>query len=333
MTDNAGQAGQPAHDERGGIAVSLRGLDPRQLGLPIAVIALFAYFSIASTHFFDSANFQNIARQGSALTAVAIGQTFVVLTAGIELSVGATVGLVSVVVALATIEFGLVVGLLIGLGAAAAVGLINGTVVSRLGVAPFVATLAMLSAAAGVALMLSGGVPVSGLPESIRSIATSDVAGVPVSALIAFGLLLLAAFILRWTRLGRYIYAVGGNAEAARLAGIPVSRVLVSAYVLCSLFTAVGAVILTARVSSGQPNLGGDLALQSIAAVVIGGVSLFGGRGNLIGVAFGAVFISVLANGLNLLNVASYMQMLVIGVALVAAVALDRFMARRSGEE
>lgn len=308
-------------------------VDIRQLGLPFAVIALLVYFSIASPYFLDLTNFQNVGRQGAALAAVAFGQTFVILTAGIDLSVGATIALVSVSTAWGGTQYGLTGALVCGLAAGLAVGFVNGTVVARLGVAPFVATLAMLSIAGGAALIISGGVPIRGLPTQVTDLATLEVGPVPAPVVVSFGLFAIAFVILRWTRLGRYFYAIGGNAEAARLAGIPTGRVTVAAYVLCSLFTAVGAIILTGRVHSGQPTLGADLTLQSIAAVVLGGVSLFGGRGSLVGVAFGIAFISILANGLNLLGVASYTQMLIIGAALIAAVAFDRLVARRSGEE
>lgn len=308
-------------------------VDIRQLGLPLAVIALLVYFSIASPYFLDLTNFQNVGRQGAALAAVAFGQTFVILTAGIDLSVGATIALVSVSTAWGGTQYGLTGALVCGLAAGLAVGFVNGTVVARLGVAPFVATLAMLSIAGGAALIISGGVPIRGLPTQVTDLATLEVGPVPAPVVVSFGLFAIAFVILRWTRLGRYFYAIGGNAEAARLAGIPTGRVTVAAYVLCSLFTAVGAIILTGRVHSGQPTLGADLTLQSIAAVVLGGVSLFGGRGSLVGVAFGIAFISILANGLNLLGVASYTQMLIIGAALIAAVAFDRLVARRSGEE
>ncbi len=311
----------------------LAGVDIRQLGLPVAVVALVVYFSIASPHFLDLTNFQNIGRQGAALAAVSFGQTFVILTAGIDLSVGSTIALVSVSTAWGGSQYGLTGALLCGLGAGLAVGLVNGAVVARLGVAPFVATLAMLSIASGAALIISGGVPIRDVPSQITDLATLNVGPVPASVVVSFALFAIAFVVLRWTRLGRYFYAIGGNAEAARLAGIPTGRVTVAAYVLCALFTAVAAIILTGRVHSGQPTLGADLTLQSIAAVVLGGVSLFGGRGSLVGVAFGIAFISILANGLNLLGVASYTQMLVIGAALIAAVAFDRLVARRSGEE
>jgi ribose transport system permease protein len=181
-------------------------------------------------------------------------------------------------------------------------------------------------------LTIAGGVPIRDLPEGFTTLSATEIAGIPLMVAVSVLLFVLAFAVLRWSRLGRYIYALGGNAEATRLAGVGTGRVTVAAYALCSLFTAVGAVFLTARVHQGQPTLGEDLMLQSIAAAVLGGVSLFGGRGSVVGVAFGVLFISVLSNGMNLLNVSSYAQMLVIGVALIAAVAVERLLAVRSGE-
>lgn len=308
-------------------------VDIRQLALPFAVAALIAYFGISAKYFLDLNNFQNIGQQGAALAVVAFGQTFVILTAGIDLSVGATVGLVSVTSAWGGARYGVAGSLICGLGSALVVGLVNGLIIVRLRVAPFVATLATTSVAAGAALMICGGIPLTGVPTALTNLSTTKIGPMPAVVAVSLVFFVLAYVLLRWTRLGHYLFAVGGNAEASRLAGIPNGAVLLGAYTLCALFTGVGGIILTARVYSGQPNIGQSLTLQSIAAVVLGGVSLFGGRGSVIGVAFGVAFISILANGLNLMNVASYTQMLVIGAALVAAVAFDRLIARRVGEE
>jgi ribose transport system permease protein len=310
-----------------------RDIDVRQFALPLAVAALVAYFALSADYFFDLTNFQNIGQQGAALAVVAFGQTFVILTAGLDLSVGATIGLVSVTTAWGGSHYGLAGALCCGLGSAVVVGLVNGLIIVRLRVAPFIATLATTSVVAGAALMISGGIPLTGVPTTLTNLSTTKIGPMPAVVAISLVFFVLAYVLLRWTRLGHYFFAVGGNAEAARLAGIPNGTVLLGAYVLCSLFTGIGGVILTARVYSGQPNLGQSLTLEAIAAVVLGGVSLFGGRGSIIGVAFGVAFISILANGLNLMNVASYTQMLVIGAALVAAVAFDRLIARRVGEE
>lgn len=299
------------------------------VGLPLAVFLLAVLFSMTSEFFLTVQNLRNVGLQAAALAAVSFGQTLVILTGGLDLSVGSIVALVSVVSALAMVELGIPLGILVGLSAGVAVGLINGLVVTRLRVFPFIATLAMLSIASGLALNISGGTPVAGLPSEFTLLAWSRIGGVPVPLLIALLLLLLAFLFLRYTWLGRNIYAVGGNPQAAYLSGINVQRATIAAYALSAFCAAVGAIILTARVGSGQPTLGAALPLESVAAVVLGGVSLFGGRGSVITVAFGVAFVSILANGLNLLNVSSYTQMMVIGTALIVAVALDQRFAQR----
>lgn len=301
----------------------------RQIGLPLAVLGLVVLFAATSNVFMSLQNFRNIGLQATALAAVSFGQTLVILTAGLDLSVGSTVALVSVVSALAMTSFGIPAGLLAGLLTGVAVGLANGLVVTRLRVFPFIATLAMMSFASGLALNLSGGTPVIGLDVAFTDTAYDNFLGVPVPVVVALMLLIATFLILRYVRLGRHIYAVGGNQEAARLSGIKVDAVKLAAYMYCGFCSAIGSLILTARVASGQPTLGMSLPLESVAAVVLGGVSLFGGRGSVIGVAFGVAFVSILSNGLNLLNVSSYTQMMVIGVALAGAVALDQVLVRR----
>jgi ribose transport system permease protein len=305
----------------------------RDIGLPLAVIALIILFSAMSPVFLTVQNFRNIGIAAAALAAVSFGQTFTILTAGLDLSVGSTVALVSVIAAFGMRSQGMAVGIIEGLIAGAAVGLVNGIVITRLKVFPFIATLAMLSILSGLALNLSSGVAVSGLPRGFGDLAYQSLAGIPVPVIIALLVLAVSHFVLRYTRLGRHIYAVGGNEGAARLSGINTDFVKVAAYVICGFCAAVGSIILTARVASGQPTLGTSLPLESVAAVVLGGVSLFGGRGSVVGVAFGVAFVSILSNGLNLLNVSSYTQLMVIGAALIAAVALDQAIVRRRAGE
>lgn len=308
-------------------AERVKAIDLRKVGLPIVVVALVVFFSITSDVFLTTQNWQNIGLQASALACVAFGQAYVVLTAGIDLSVGSTVALVSVVAAMAmgnSVLLAVVVALAVG----ALVGLVNGLVITRLRVAPFIATLAMLSIAAGLALNISGGTPIVGLPEEFTSFAYTKLSGVPWPVVLAVIVFAFAYFVLRATRLGRNIFATGGNAEAARLSGINTRATTLATYVICSILASIGGLILTSRVASGQPSLGGDLALQSVAAVVLGGVSLFGGRGGLIGVAFGVAFVTVLTNGLNLMNVSSYTQLMVVGGAMIIAIALDQYLSR-----
>jgi ribose transport system permease protein len=300
----------------------------QEIGLPVAVLLLIIFFSAMSPVFLSGPNFRNMGLAAAALAAVSFGQTFTILTAGLDLSVGSTVALVSIVASLIMREYGVPSGIVVALAVGCAVGLVNGLVITRLRVVPFIATLAMLSVLSGLALNISGGLPVSGLPSSFGDLAYTAYFAIPAPVLIAFATLIASQLLLRFTRFGRHIYAVGGNQQAARLSGIKTDRVKLVAYVVCGFCASVGSIILTARVASGQPSLGTSLPLESVAAVVLGGVSLFGGRGSVIGVAFGVAFVTILSNGLNLLNVSSYTQMMVIGAALIIAVALDQAVVR-----
>jgi ribose transport system permease protein len=304
----------------------------REIGLPFIVVLMIIGFSFSSDVFLSAPNFRNIGVSAAALAAVSFGQTFAIMTAGLDLSVGSNVALVSIVGALVMRGHGIMPGVAASLATGAAVGLVNGIVITRFKVFPFIATLAMMSVVSGLALSLSGGVAVTGVPSAFGDLAYQQLFGIPVPVVIAAAVLVVAFFILRYTRLGRRIYAVGGNEQAARLSGIDVGRIKIAAYVLSGACASVGSVILTARVASGQPSLGGTLPLESVAAVVLGGISLFGGQGSIIGVAFGVLFISILSNGLNLMNVPSYTQMMLVGAALILAVALDqRFGSGRGG--
>jgi len=301
----------------------------REIVLPLVVAFMILLFSLISDVFFSVPNFRNIGVAAAALACVSFGQTFAIITAGLDLSVGATVALVSILSAFAMRSHGIAAGIFAALLTGCAVGLVNGLVIAKLKVFPFIATLATMSIISGLALRLSGGVPVTGVPNAFADLAYDLIFGIPVPVVIALCVLVITALILRYTRIGRHIYAIGGNEEAARLSGIAIDRVKLTAYVLSGFCAAVGSIILTARVASGQPSLGTSLPLESVSAVVLGGVSLFGGRGSVIGVAFGVLFVSILSNGLNLLNVSSYTQMMVIGAALIVAVALDQALTRR----
>lgn len=304
----------------------------REAILPLVVVVMIAVFSLLSDVFLTVPNFRNVGVAAAALAAVSFGQTFAILTAGLDLSIGAAVALVSVTSALAMRRYGIPAGIGTALAVGCLAGLVNGLVVAKLKVFPFIATLATMSIMSGLALQLSAGVPVTGVPDSFSNLAYDRLFGIPMPVVIALLVLVVATLILRYTRVGRHIYAVGGNEEAARLSGIAIDRVKLFAYVLSGLCAAVGSLILTARVASGQPSLGTSLPLEAVSAVVLGGVSLFGGRGSVIGVAFGVLFVSILSNGLNLLNVSSYTQMMVIGVALIVAVAVDQAFSGKRGK-
>lgn len=322
-----------SRDDSGGKPLAFLQRYGREIGLPVIVVAMTVVFSLNSAVFLSVSNFRNIGVSAAALAAVSFGQTFAILTAGLDLSVGSIVALVSIVGALVMRDHGVAAGVIAALATGAIVGLVNGFVVARLKVFPFIATLAMMSIVSGLALSLSAGVAVTGVPDAFSSMAYARAFGIPVPVLIAVAVLAVCIVVLRFTKLGRRIYAIGGNEEAARLSGISINAVKVTAYVLSGFCAAVGSLILTARVASGQPSLGVTLPLESVAAVVLGGVSLFGGRGSVVGVAFGVLFISILSNGLNLLNVPSYTQMMVIGSALILAVSLDQtFIGSRFGK-
>jgi ribose transport system permease protein len=297
--------------------------------LPVLLVAGLAYFSLMSDNFFQERNATNIGRQLSFLLIVTMAQMLVLLTAEIDMSVGFTIALTSVVSSKMMVDHGVLVGILAGLAVGLVIGLINGVIVARFRVPSFIVTIGMGSIAFGLALQISSGSPISGLPESFTSaLGNSNLGIVPVSLLIALGVFAVLYLVLNWTTLGRYFYAVGGGENAARLVGVPVFRTKVLAFVLCSVLTSLAGILLTARVSSGEPNLGGDLLIMSIAAAVLGGTSFFGGEGRLGLVAVGALFLVVLNNGMNLIRVSSYTQGIVLGVLLVTAVVIDRL---RSG--
>ncbi|MGI5881721.1 MAG: ABC transporter permease [Dethiobacteria bacterium] len=300
-----------------------------QYGLPIATVILFAFLSFTAPSFLTGYNIQNISRQVAALAVAAFGQAIVVITAGLDLSVGATMALVSVFFAIGTLKYGMFVGIIIALAIGLVVGFLNGSIVARFDISPFIVTMGMASIARGIALTVTGGTPVHGMSEGFAEIGVGSFLGIPNPILIAIMAFFVCFFMLMYTRLGRHIYAVGGNKEASRLSGVKVDWCTVKVYLICGLLAAVAGIILTSRVRSGQPTLGTGYELQSVAAVVLGGVSLYGGRGNLVGVFFGVLFIGILGNGLNLLNVSSYTQQIVIGIVLILAIVMDSVLLRQ----
>jgi ribose/xylose/arabinose/galactoside ABC-type transport system permease subunit len=303
--------------------------------LPVLLVVAIATFALVGPRFLSAINGTNISRQLSFLLLVTIAQMLVLLTAEIDMSVGATIALTSVVSSMAMVGVGgegvgtVLAGVLAGVAVGLVVGLVNGLIVARFRVPSFIVTIGTASVATGVALLLSKGTPITGLPESFtEALGSSDVAGVPVSFLLAIAVLALVWFLLNWTVLGHYLYAVGGGEDAARLVGVPVLRTKVTAFVLCSVLTSLAEVLLTARVSSGEPTLGQEFVILAIAAAVLGGTSFFGGEGRLGLVAVGALFLVVLSNGMNLIRVSSYVQEVVLGGLLVAAVIIDRLRRR-----
>jgi len=296
-----------------------------RFGLLFVILLVGLGLTLTTDTFLSVANLTNVARQVSINGILAVGVTFVLLTAGVDLSLGSVVALSGV--ACATFahpgEHPVVVPIAIGLLTGAACGLVNGVLVTRGGVAPFIVTLGMMTIARGLALIVSGGRPVANMSNELTALA-GDFYGLPIPVLCFTGVALLAWFFLRHFRLGRHIYAVGGNEHAARAAGVPVERVKLFAYGLCGLLTGLAGVVLAARITTGQPNAGQAYELDAIAAVVIGGTSLAGGVGTITGTLLGVLLIGVINNGLDLQGVSSYYQAVIKGVIIVGAVWLDR---------
>jgi len=296
-----------------------------RFGLLLVILLVGLFLSLSTDSFMSVANLTNVARQVSINGILAVGVTFVLLTGGVDLSLGSVVALSGV--ACATFahpgDHSVFVPIAVGLLTGAACGLVNGTLVTLGGVAPFIVTLGMMTIARGLALIFSGGRPVADMSNELTALA-GDLFGIPIPMLCFAGVAAAAWFFLSNFRLGRHIYAVGGNENAARAAGVPVEKVKLFAYGLCGLLAGLAGVVLAARITTGQPNAGQAYELDAIAAVVIGGTSLAGGVGTITGTLLGVLLIGVINNGLDLQGVSSYYQAVIKGVIIVGAVWLDR---------
>ena len=305
---------------------SFFGLILVSIGIGIAV-----YFKAGENLFFTSDNILTLLRQASFNAIMAAGVSVVIITAGIDLSIGSVWALSSVVMAFVCVNKGLAwtLSVLIGLAVGLACGIVNGWGVTLLRIPPFVATLGMMSIARGLAEVITGGFQISGLPDAFQWWGQGDIFGVPVPVIVAVGVIVLTWALLRFTRLGRYIYAVGGNEAAAHLSGVPVNMVKLFAYAYCGTLAALAGLLATARMGSVRPSDALGYELDAIAASVIGGISLMGGQGSVLGTAIGAALIGVLRNGMVLLDVSAFWQKVVIGVVIIIAVALDYLVWRR----
>ncbi|WP_033289030.1 ABC transporter permease [Amycolatopsis jejuensis] len=304
------------------------------LGVSGALVVLVLLFAIVAPYFFTVENVLDIARQIAVTAILGAGLTFVIVTAGIDLSVGSAVGVTAftaVVLALHGVPAPL--ALLAALAAGAIVGLVNGVLVARLGLAPFIVTLAALTYLRGITYVGTNGTTLFSTELSYAALGSGTVAGVPIPVLIMAAVFAAGWYLLNRTVFGRWVYAVGGNAEAARLAGIPVRRVLLAVYVLAGLCAAIGGIITSARLQSSVPDLGTGYELSAIAAVVLGGTSLMGGRGSLVGTFLGAAIMGVLVNGMTLLNISSFYQQIIQGAVIVVAVGLDRLRTPSGGTQ
>lgn len=297
----------------------------RRFGIAIAFLLLVVVLSTLSESFLTVSNILNIARQVSINAVIAAGMTFVILTGGIDLSVGSVLAYSGAIMAgLLSTGKPVVLSIIAGLALGAILGLVNGIVITKGKVQPFIATLGMLTIARGATLVYTDGRPITGLPDAFVWLGAGEVLRVPVPVIIMTLVFTASYLILTQTVLGRYVYAIGGNEEAARLSGVNVTFYKSLVYAISGLTSAISAVILTARLNSAQPTAGVAFELDAIAAVVLGGTTLAGGEGSIGGTLLGAFIIGVINNGLNLLNVNPFYQQVVKGLVILLAVLLDR---------
>ncbi len=297
----------------------------------IVVLLVIAYFSYRSARFSTPENLITILVAAAPFALIALGQTLVILTGGIDLSVGSVIA-VSAMAGAATAKANpgqVWLTVLVAMAVGLAVGSINGVLVSRLSVPPFIATLGTLTAGSGMAYVIGGGAPINGLPAEFGSIANTKILGLQIPVLLMIAGIIALAVVMKRTTYGMRVYAVGGNRNAAEIAGINTKNVLFSVYAISGLLAGISGVMLASRVISGPPNLGQGYELDAIAAVVIGGASLMGGRGTVWGTALGLFMIMTLNNGLDILVVPAYWQDVIKGVLIVAAVAVDVWSSRR----
>jgi len=304
----------------------------RRLGPLIGLLGMCAILTALSDHFLTLDNLMNIFRQSAVNVLLALGQLLVIVTAGIDLSVGSVLGLTCVIAALMMqAGFPAWVSALTAVAAGFGLGAINGLLLTRLRLPhPFIPTLGMMNVARGLALAVSGGFPISGLPESFRWLGAGRIAFIPAPVVLVLAVCALFHFFLTRTTAGRDIYAIGGNKQAAILSGIPVNSRLTMVYAVSGAVAGLAGIVQAGRMNSGYPLAGSGAELDSIAAVIIGGASFFGGVGSVSGTLVGALIIGVLRNGLNLLDVSPYWQTVVIGAVIVMAVWID-VLRQRSG--
>lgn len=282
--------------------------------------------TVITNTFFTSRNLINVLKQVSINGIISVGMMCVLLTGGIDLSVGSIVALSGIVATTFAHpgEYPVIVPIILGVLAGAACGVVNGTLVAFLNLPAFIATLGMLSVASGVALVLSKGRPISNLSDQFRYIGGGTILGLPILIYILAAVFLIGYLILSWTKFGRYLYAIGGNEEAAKASGLSVARIKLFVYMISGICAGLAGTVLASRINAGQPNSGEGYELDAIAAVVIGGTSLNGGIGKVSGTILGVLIVGVINNGMDLLNISSYYQKIVKGSIIVLAVLLDR---------
>jgi ribose/xylose/arabinose/galactoside ABC-type transport system permease subunit len=296
-------------------------------GILVIFAAVFVYLSLFASHFLDVDNLTNVVRQSSIIGFIALGMTYVMITAGIDLSVGSVVGVVGVIVAMASpgASGAFIVPLLVGLAVGAFVGFLSSAMIVWGRILPFLATLAMLALARSAALVITGGEVKTDLSSPFEWLGSGMIGPIPVPVIIFFAMAIVADFVLSKTKFGYHVYAVGGDEESSQKVGISAKRVLIAVYVISGVCAAVAGMVLTARLDAAAPLAGTGYELQAIAAVVIGGTSLFGGIGTIRGTVIGVLLVGMVLNGMDLLGISSYYQQGVQGLILVLAVLLNRW--------
>jgi len=305
-----------------------------EFGIVVVLIALLALFSSLSDKFFDIDNILNILRQVALVGIISVGMTMVLLTGGIDLSVGSIMGVATVSTALLMLSgVHFMLAIVIVLIATTALGLLNGLLINRLHIPPLITTLGMMTSLRGVAYLLTGGVPVFGFPGDILFLGKGHIWVIPVPVIVMAIVFILGIIFLEKTRYGCYIYGVGGNEEATRLSGISVQKIKYIVYSISGLLAGLAGIVLLARVNSGQPKAGNAYEMDVITSVVLGGVSISGGEGKLGFVIVGVLIMGVLTNGMILINVQDYTQQVIKGLTLLAAVGFDRMMQTRRAKQ
>jgi ribose transport system permease protein len=302
-----------------------------RLGPLLMLVLVILGMSVASPGFVSADNLLTIALQATTRAILAIGVTLVIVSGGIDLSIGTVMSLAMIVMGVLVIGEGLplALGLLLPPLVGAATGLVNGSLIAFGGLPPFIATLGMLGIAQGLALTLSNGLSLYGFPPSFDFIGGGALAGIPVPVIILAVIAALMAYVFQQTRLGRYAFALGGNEEAVRRSGISVPWLKVRIYVLCGALSGVASVVLASRINSAHPGVGFGYELDAIAAAVIGGASLMGGRGTVSGAIVGALIMATIRFGLNVLGMSPFLQQIAVGLILIAAVLLDNLRVRQ----
>jgi ribose transport system permease protein len=301
-------------------------------GIVFVLAGLVAFFSVTSGSFLTVRNLMNVARQVSMLGIASVGMMFVILTGGIDLSVGAVMSFVNVVCAYLMVKMGFhpLTAVFCSIALAALAGYVSGVFITVIGVPPFISTLAFMNILNGTAFIISRGMPIFGYPREFNVLGQGYVSFVPIPVIIMIAVMLLGAFILNKTYFGRYFYAIGGNEMASNLSGINVGRTIRMIYMLSSVFAALAGIIMLSRLSSGVATTGAGFEFQVITAVVLGGVSINGGSGKIFGVLMGVLIIGVLSNGLILLNLNEYVQKVLQGIVLMGAVSVDCISKRKN---